>query len=208
MQGLTQSSAAVLPRSEPRVLHVTPRRKSHRWNTWELHRKVLSACPGHGQPIFLQSCRFLIFYIFLKKEKADIHPVFASTSIRRPMVPYHVICNKMFLQVCKKYHIVLPLEPLRLSLGTQREPSFFRAFVQCHTVLFSPLCRTPETQLWGDSREKYILTFSVAHDTVLPYSPHTDLLHALLSYHAEANFQSINTAVTLYCCFPSPYHFH
>lgn len=36
----------------------------------ELQAEVLTACSVHGQAIFLTSCKFLIFYIFLKTGKA------------------------------------------------------------------------------------------------------------------------------------------
>lgn len=63
---------------------------------------VFCTCPGY----FLNEvAKFLIFYIFLNLGKADIyHRVLLPTDIWCSLLPSHVLCNKMFLQVCKMYH--------------------------------------------------------------------------------------------------------
>lgn len=180
-QGWTQSSAAlcaVPTHPEPRVLHV-------RHTTGEISREedVRAAGPRpHGafwtrSGYFLKELQIFNFLHFFNQRTSRHTCSPASTLIPRPSVPYDVICNKTFLQVCNKYHIVLHLEPLRLSLGTQREPSICRALVQCDTMLFSPSCKKPSnTQLRGDSKVHLHFQFHMA--SLCQTHPQHHALHA------------------------------
>lgn len=84
--------------------------------------KVLTACSLHVQAIFLRSCKFLIFYIFLNLGKADmiIESCFQPTSRVLWSPPMYFVI-KCFCKCVKCIIIVLPLESLRLRLDRHQE---------------------------------------------------------------------------------------
>lgn len=92
------------------------------WRNKELKGKVLTACSVHVQAIFLRSCKFLIFYIFLNPGKADINveSCFQPTSRVLSYPPMYFVI-KCFCKCVKCIIIVLPLESLRLRLDRYQE---------------------------------------------------------------------------------------
>lgn len=92
------------------------------WRNKELKGKVLTACSVHVQAIFLRSCKFLIFYIFLNLGKADINieSCFQPTSRVLSYPPMYFVI-KCFCKCVKCIIIVLPLESLRLRLDRHQE---------------------------------------------------------------------------------------
>lgn len=62
---------------------------------------VFSTCPGY----FLNKLQIFNFLHFFKPgESWHYHRVLLPTDISCSLLPSDVLCNKMFLQVCKMYH--------------------------------------------------------------------------------------------------------